>query len=345
MSFSQQDTDFIRAQVLRAISSNRAPGMHFAGYFLNFTPRRFKTDGVEFTVDPGPHCANADGIVNRAALLYAADMALAAANRVHTDPNVRTATLMLRVEFTGEPARGTLKLTGRGSGFSPRTALPESVAAGQIMCEGREVMRMSGTWVSPPAPKGVVMRGLPWEGGENGRERPLLKKSELEAVEKDVVRRVEKAIRIANSTPGGDLLETLCNPAVKRTPTGASGRLPVGMHIGNRVGHVQGGFLINAALATADAAVPEHPLLTGASAWYISPGQGKVISVRSTILQSGRNIAVVRTELFGEGRKRVLEVVSNHAVGHREGAHRTLVRHSLDFPPNLNIKSRRSTTI
>jgi len=80
------------------------------------------------------------------------------------------------------------------------------------------------------------------------------------------------------------------------------------------VGHVQGGFLLHAALATAEATVPEHPLLTGASAWYISPGKGKVISARSTVLQSGRNIAVVRTELFNDERKLVLEVVSNHAA-------------------------------
>ena len=86
------------------------------------------------------------------------------------------------------------------------------------------------------------------------------------------------------------------------------------MHIGNRVGHVQGGFLLHAALATAEATVPNHPLLTGASAWYISPGQGKLISARSTVLQNGRNVAVVRTELFNSERKLVLEVVSNHAA-------------------------------
>ena len=317
MTFSKQDADSIRSRTLRAISSNRAPGMHFAGYFLDFTPWRFEKDGVEFSVEAGPHCANTAGIINRAALLYAADMALAAANRVYVDPDVRTATLMLRVEFTGEPARGTMQINGRGSGFSPRTALPESVAAGHVICEGREVMRMSGTWVAPPAPPGVVMRGLPWEDGENGRDRPLLKKSALETAEKDVMRRVSKAIRLARND---DLLETLCYPVVKPAPRGAIGKLSVGMHIGNRVGHVQGGFLINAALATAEAAVPRHPIITGASAWYISPGQGKAISVRSTILQSGRNIAVVRTELFNAGRKRVLDVISNHSVAGATGS-------------------------
>ena len=317
MSITPQDADFIRRRVWRAISSNRAPGMNFAGYFLGFTPRRFATDGVEFTLEAAPHCTDADGIVNRAALVFAADMTLAAANRVFLNPNVRTATLMIRVEFTGEPARGVLEASARGSGFSPRTALPESVCAGRIVCNAREVMRMSGTWVSPPAPKGAVMQGLPWEGGQDGAQWPLLKKKDLDAAEKALLRRVEKALRTATN---GDLLAILCGPVVKRTSSGASGRLPVGMPVGNRVGHVQGGFLINAALATAEAAVPEHPILTGASAWYISPGMGKVITSRSTLLQSGRNVAVVRTELFAAGRKRVLEVVSNHAVGARDGA-------------------------
>ncbi len=314
MSFSLQDTEFIRTQTLRALSSNRAPGLHFAGYFFNITAQRFEIDGVEFTIDPGPHCADANGIVNRAALLYLADIALAGAIRVFVDPNSRTATLMLRVEFTGEPARGRLTASGRGNGFSPVTALPECVAAGRITCEGREVVRMSGTWVAPPAPQGVVVRGARWEGGENGNDWPLLKKNELEAKEKAAMRSVEKALREAQN---GDLLGPLCNPRVKRTAQGATGRLAVGMHIGNRVGHVQGGFLLHAALATAEATVPNHPLLTGASAWYISPGLGKVINARSTILQSGRNVAVVRTELFSAGRKLVLEVVSNHAVGAR----------------------------
>ncbi len=76
---------------------------------------------------------------------------------------------------------------------------------------------------------------------------------------------------------------------------------------------------MHAALVTAEAAVPQHPLLTGASAWYISPGEGKAITTRSTLLQNGRNVAVVRTELFNADRRLVLEVVSNHAVAARVG--------------------------
>ncbi len=319
MSIDPQTQAFIRQKVLRAVSSNRAPGMHFLGYYLDLAAPCFEKSGVEFVIEPGPHCTNAHGVANRAVLIYLADIALAGANRVFSDPNARTATLMLRTEFTGEPAIGKLTAICQGSGFSPRTALPESFARGRLMAggaNGREVMRMSGTWVAPPAPPGRVMSGLPWEGGENGNQRPLLKKSELEALEKETVRRFENALR---TTPNGDVLAPLCDPVVKRITNGATGKLAVGLHIGNRVGHVQGGFLMHAALVTAEAAVPQHPLLTGASAWYISPGEGKAITARATLLQSGRNVAVVRTELFNADRRLVLEVVSNHAVAGRVG--------------------------
>ena len=311
---SPADAKFIKAHALRSISSNRAPGMHFPGYFLRFTQQRYLVDGVEFTVAPGPHISNAEGIVHRGALLFAADMMLAAANRVHIDPNVRTATLVLRVEFTGAPARGVLTATGRGTGFAPRTALPESSCSGVIQCEGRDVMRCGGVWVSPPAPKGMVMHGLPWEGGENGNERPLLNASELEDAEKNALRQINRAIRLSGD---GGLLNVLWDPVTKRTATGATGRIAVGMHLGNRVGHVQGGLLMNVALGVAEAAVPEHPILTGASAWYISPGLGKAVKGKATILQRGRNVAVVRTELFSEGGRLALETISNHAVAAR----------------------------
>lgn len=87
MSFSEAGADFVRQHALRAISSNRAPGMHFPGYFLRFECQHYAREGVTFAVEPGPHCADGDGVVHRGALLFAAYMTLAAANRVFLDPN------------------------------------------------------------------------------------------------------------------------------------------------------------------------------------------------------------------------------------------------------------------
>jgi hypothetical protein len=310
-SKDQSAAKAIGQKVLRALSSNRAPGFHFAGYYLGFKCERFEKQSVEFSVPDSPYCQDAQGHFSRSGVLFLADMMLAASNRVHLNGGVRTATMVLHVEFTGAPAIGPLVATGRGFGFVDRTALPEGRCEGRVIAQGQDVLRVSGTWVSPPAPRGMVMHGLPWEGGVDGSDWPLLKKNELDANEKTLVSRVNKLLRRA---PAVDLLGQLWDPQVKRTASGAVARLPVGMHVSNRVGHVQGGLLLNMAVCSAQAAVPEHPLITEATAWYISPGQGKVIRARSTVLQKGRNVAVVRTELFGEAGKRVLETISNHAV-------------------------------
>jgi len=172
---------------------------------------------------------------------------------------------------------------------------------------------MSGIWVAPPAPEGRALYPLPWES-KDAESIPTLSPAQLDPLEKNVMRRVRQAMQKA---PHGGFPRNLWEPAVRHTPRGATSRLVVGMHVGNRVGHVQGGLMLYAALATAVGAVPHHPLLTAAGAWFISPGQGKALASRSTVLQKGRNVAVVRTEVFATGGKRVLEAVSNHAIAAR----------------------------
>jgi acyl-coenzyme A thioesterase PaaI-like protein len=173
---------------------------------------------------------------------------------------------------------------------------------------------MSGTWGAPPAPDGRPLHPVPWarEGGQP--PSPLLKRGELDEVERACMRRVQQALRHATQN---EFAQRFWAPVVRQSGERAIGRMPIGLYIGNRVGHVQGGFSLSTALITAIAAVPHHPLLTAASAWYISPGQGQALSARSSVLQRGRNVAVVRTELMATGGKRVLEVISNHAVPRR----------------------------
>jgi acyl-coenzyme A thioesterase PaaI-like protein len=304
------DADAIRQRALRALARNRVPGYNFAGLFLDMQCRRYDTGGVAFDLAAGPHCTDAEGTVHPAAVSFFADMVLAAAIRAYVEPSVRTATLLLRYDFTGAPARGTLTAQGRSDGFSRHTALPQALATGTLSAGGAEVIRMSGAWVAPPTPDGVTLAPLPWET-TTPVEYPVVKRADFDPLEQGVMRRVERALRAAG--PEG-LLHHLWTPAVRAAPGGAISRIPLGLHLGNRVGHVQGGLTMHIALATAVAAVPQHPLLTGASAWYISPGQGNALTTRSTVLQTGRNVAVVRTEVFAAGRKLVLEVITNHAI-------------------------------
>ena len=305
------DADDIRRRALIALARNRVPGYHFAGLFLGLEARRFETGGVAFGLAAGPHCTDASGTVAPAVVSYVADMVLAAAVRAYVKPTSRTATLLLRLDYTGAPARGDLTAEARSEGFSPHTALPQASAAGSLFAGGVEVVRMSGFWVAPPTPHGRTLAALPWETSKP-IHYPALSEADHDPQEKAVMRLIERAIRATG--PEG-LLEHLWSPAVRAVAGGAASRMPLGLHFGNRVGHVQGGLTMHVALATAVAAVPQHPLLTSASAWYISPGQGRALTTRSTVLQTGRNVAVVRTEVFNAGRKLALEVISNHAVG------------------------------
>src|SRR5512141_1834204 len=310
---SPDDKRDICQRALRALALNRNPGYHFGGHFLDLQCRRYEAGEAVFELAPGPHCVDADGTMNLGALLLFADMTLSAANRLYVDPSARTATLAMRIEFTGAPARGLLRAEAKAEGFSPHTVLAQAASTGTIRAAGAVVARMSGIWVSPPAPEGRARNPLPWEG-EEAAAVPALLPAQLDPLEKNVMRRVRQALRAA---PHGGFLRHLWQPAVRHTPRGAVSRLALGMHVGNRVGHVQGGLLLHAARLTASAAVPHHPLLTAASAWFISPGQGKALRSRSTVLQRGRNVAVVRTEVVAGGGKRVLEAVSNHAIAAR----------------------------
>jgi len=262
-------------------------------------------------LDTGAHNANADGTTHPAAIAFLADMALASSCRAYVDPTRRTATLWIEARFSGEPARGGLRAETHSDGFKGRTALKQAHCTGHVLAEGRVVMHMSGLWVAPPAPEGRTLYPLPWEPGYKHADARELRLRDLDASERGVLRRVERALRDAKH---GEFMHSFWSPAIRHTRYGAAGRLPIGPYVGNRVGHVQGGFTLNTAIATAVAAVPQHPLMTAVSAWYISPGQGKALSARSTVLQKGRNIAVVRTEVFATGGKRALEAVSTHAI-------------------------------
>ncbi len=86
-----------------------------------------------------------------------------------------------------------------------------------------------------------------------------------------------------------------------------------GIHVGNRVGHVQGGLLVGLAATTARAALPDTWTLASVTAAFVSPGESDALEANSTIAHQGRETAVTRTVVSGVGGRRVLEVLTTHA--------------------------------
>ena len=108
---------------------------------------------------------------------------------------------------------------------------------------------------------------------------------------------------------------TLAAPgAFIRNFWGGGASLENGLHVGNRVGHAQGGLLVAMAAASASGALPAGWQLSGMTSLYVRPGEGARLDAKSTVIHQGRLTAVVRTRITGRKRRRVLEVASTHCA-------------------------------
>jgi acyl-coenzyme A thioesterase PaaI-like protein len=304
------DVQSIRTRTLRALAGNRAPGFHFPGYFLNLLWPQVGERQVVQTMDAGPHCTDADGRVNAAAVGVMVDGALATAARLKIEAGARLATVHLKLQYTGRPATGELAAEAMLEGFYEGGAVRHAITRGVLTSGGQPVCYAGGTFLLLPAPPGVTLAPLPWQQDAGTPLEPLALR-DLAPAERAVLRGADAAMRRSDDKHA--FIEHFFGMLPKATSGGAACRVKIGAQIGNRVGHVQGGILLGLAEATASAAVPDHPAVSSVSAWYISPGQGKSLTVRSKIVHAGRSFAVVRTEIRNADRSLVLEAVSNHA--------------------------------
>jgi len=302
----------ILQHVRSAIAANRRPGLHFPGFFLEMETIRLDEQGAQFAVAHGPHCVNANGDMNIGAIALLADMGLGMAMRAHVSTVSRMATATLQLYFTGARATSSIECRGQfdgifqGAQYKQGRVSGELTSAGQIICHG------SGTFATPPAPPGVTMHALPLEHmGPRHRPQPM-PVSEMSDDERLIMKAARSALRKASPERSfvEHFWEQIATPSGKEGG-GAANTVKFGPHIGNRVGHMQGGVIFAVAVATAVAAVPGNSLLTSASAWYISPGTGDRLKVRSTVLQLGKTIAVVRTEVLS-GKRLVLAMMTSH---------------------------------
>jgi acyl-coenzyme A thioesterase PaaI-like protein len=308
---NQSDADEIRARVLGGLAGNRNPGFHFPGYFLQLDWPRIGEDSIDEAMPAGPHCRDANGNINLAVLGMVLDTALATAPRLKITPGARQATVQLNAQFTGHPARGDLSMTSNLIGFTAGTAVRQSLASGTLYSAGKPVCHAHATFVLLPTPAGVTLAPLPWQS-KNGMKTEPLTASDLDAGERAVIKACDAALAKADGRHS--FIEHFWSALPEATDYGARCSVKNGLHLGNRVGHVQGGILLGLAAATAKAAVPKHPALSAISAWFISPGRGKSLRIRSKVLHAGRSFAVVRTEIRTTDGSRVLETVSNHAA-------------------------------
>lgn len=307
--------DSIRRQVLRGIALNREPGYHFAGNFLDLSYDHVGTDHTALSVDVAPHCCTEDGQLSLSGFAILADLAMAGAVRAGLDPKTRLATVTMSLQFCGLPGTGRLHARGLMHGFIAGAAGRQGTSTVAIRNEAGLVCNGAATFMVLKPPKGVELHPVPHRRrGEN--PTPEIPGGRLRPDEKKVLAAAENSIAHVR-THGGSFVRHFWGVRAKHTPGAAQATVKNGPHIGNRVGHVQGGILLGLAAETAVAALTPHWQLTALSSWYISPGEGRALKIRSKVVHHGRLVAVVRTEVTGKGadgaRRKVFELMTTHA--------------------------------
>jgi acyl-coenzyme A thioesterase PaaI-like protein len=294
------DRQLIRGRVLRGIALNRVPGLHFPGNFLDVSFDRVARDASRLSIAPGPWCAEADGQTDFGSLAILADLALAACIRANLGRETRLATVAMHLQCTGAPRTGRLNASGRFEGFFRHGSAKLGMSRVTVAGAAGQVCYGTGSFMALPAPERVALHPVPHRKRKSPEPRRLTE-TDLDPNERRILARADAAL----AAPG----------AFIRNFWGGGTRLENGLHIGNRVGHAQGGILFAMAVASAATALPAHWALSGISAWYTSPGAGPVLRASSRVLHHGRLTAVVRTRISA-GRRRVLEVVTTHCAAY-----------------------------
>ena len=317
-SCRHSDDPLIRARVLHAIAANRLPGLHFIGHFLNAEWRKPSGGVVHAVLPEGPHCRAANGEIDLVVLGIFIDQALAAAVRTglaEMPAGARLGTIQLEAQFTGAPAAGDLEADSLFLGRSTGAALRQSFAKATIRAQGHPLCHVSGVCAPLKTPPGVTLGPMPWEREQAPPIEPV-DVGGLEPHELAVLQACDAALRKAS--PQAPFIQRFWGGQSRRTAHGASSCVPIGPQITNRVGHVQGGSLFGLAAANACAAAPPAMMLWHLSAYFIAPGRGSALAIRSRLLHAGRTLAVVRTEIRNADGERVLDAISNHVARRRD---------------------------
>jgi acyl-coenzyme A thioesterase PaaI-like protein len=298
----------IRAQVLRGLALNREPGLHFAGNFLEASFDHVGEGRARISLHTGPHCEELDGQADLGSVAMLADIALASSIRAGLAPTTRLATVSMHLQFTGAPLTGRLEAAGAFEGFLQGASGQHGLSRVCVASRGEPVCFGSGAFVAIKPPPGITLHPV---ARVRAREVTALSESELKRDEIAILRHADDALAKADAKQS--FIRAFWGYEPRMAEGGASGTMKTGPHVGNRVGHVQGGLLVGFAAANATASLPASWMLSAVSAWFVSPGEGAALHAKSKVLHHGRLTAVVRTEVTGEDKQRVLEAVTTHA--------------------------------
>lgn len=297
-------------RVLRAIGRRRQHGFHFAGNFLAMSFDRVTVD--DSLVSMKADCHAKDGTIDGTALGVLADLALAAPVRAALPADTRLATVNLQLQLTGAPCHAPVTAQSSFHGYIHGAAGRQAISRVTLHGAGREIGLGTATFMVLDLPPGTPIPFLtPVDPAVD--DAPLLDPdTDLNPGERALFEHARMALN--DSKANNDFTERLWGYRTRPRKGGASGALANGPHIANRVGHAQGGVLLGFAQATAQAALSADWGLTGITATYVSPGEGRELKAEADIAHQGRTTAVTRVTVTTEEGRRVLEVLATHSL-------------------------------
>ena len=302
----------IRERVLRAIALNRTPGLHFPGNFIELWFDQVASGDTRVSYETGPHCLDAHGGSDIGSLAVLADFALGTAVRADLHPATRLGTVSMTLELGAAPRAGIISAASRCHGFVGEGDARTGRSRVVIDDPGGELGYGSGAFMVLEPPPERTLHPVPHR--KRGDPEPAtLTERDLAPDELPILRHADEALERSGRT-GQAFIRHFWGFLPQAAPSAASCVMPIGPHVANRVGFVQGGILLGLAAVTASAALPESWMLSGIAAAFITPGDGAALNAQANVVHHGRRMAVVRTELRRSDGRRVLEVMSTHAV-------------------------------
>lgn len=276
---------------LQALRAMRTPGWMYAAHFLGLAFDSLEGDTASVSMPIGPHCVDGQGNVAVAALSVLADVAFAAAVRGQAGAAVRLATLTARLSFAQRPSRGRLSGVSRNRFTLPSLSMPSAVTTLEISGDDGVCCIGEASFAVLDNRRGTTEHPMPRHSTVEGLAP--LEVSELTDAERAVLDQAVAAQQAVKSSPSLGFLDAFWQLAPMTEESGARCRIDAGLHVSNRVGHIQGGILMAVAAKTCAAAAPPGWLLLDLSVQYVEAASGAWVQACATPLRVGRNSASI----------------------------------------------------
>ena len=294
----------------RTLAINRKAKLTFPLVFMGLTGRQIGDDDLTLEFEDDETFRDGKGELSWSALGMLADGAIGAVARMKAGPRVRPATVHLELQMTGAPTHGPVITQGHFVAFSERDRIRQSFATATIKSGEALIGYASAAFMLLNLPEGEIQPPQVWL--PEGFEPEPLDAITFDANENEALASCERAE--AAATEALPFIEHFWCGIPEPAEGKAHLSVRVTPHLGNRAGHAHGGLLLGTVARVANAALSGNMRLSNISAWFVSPGSGPRLEVHSSVMQQGRNLALVRTQILGASGKLVLEATSQHTA-------------------------------